>query len=94
MSLQEFNWRQDIPDIGRVVLLVYGRSINASGVHGSPLRGENFGEVNSWRLLALETRGARGHWDRITAAVLLTRGGSTHRGVYWVTKFGNLSKLN
>ena len=42
----------------------------------------------------METGGARGDWSRMAAAVLLTRGGSTHRGVYWVTKFGNLSKLN
>ena len=28
MCLQEFNWRQDVPDIGRVVLLEYGHSTN------------------------------------------------------------------
>ena len=49
---------------------------------------------NSWWLLSLETGGARGDWGRMAAAVLLTRGGSTHRGVYWVTKFGNLNRLN
>ena len=60
------------------------------GVHGSPLRG---GTLESWWLLSLETGGARGDWGRMAAAVLLTRRGSTHRGDYWVTKFGNLSKL-
>ena len=49
---------------------------------------------NSWWLLSLETGGARGDWGRMAAAVLLTRKGSTRRGDYWVTKFGNLSKLN
>ena len=48
----------------------------------------NFGEVNGWWLLSLKTGGARGDWSRMAAAVLLMRGGSSHRGVYWVTKFG------
>ena len=48
----------------------------------------NFGEVNSWWLLSLKIGGARGDWSRMATAVLLTRGGSSHHGVCWVTKFG------